>query len=64
MTPTTKDHLRPFLSEQFLVVLAAAARLYTETEPDTGLSLPADLEHFVWWCQALAGREEQSGPPA
>jgi hypothetical protein len=53
----TKDQLRPFMGEQFLVVLAEAARLYTETEPDTGLSLPADLEHFVWWCQALGRRD-------
>jgi hypothetical protein len=53
--PYTIDQLRVFMSPQFLAVLAEAARLYTATEDDTGLSLPADLWHFVAWCQALVG---------
>jgi hypothetical protein len=55
----TPDHLRVFMGDTFLAVLAQAARLYTETEVETGLSLRVDLSHFVDWCKAL--REQ---PPA
>jgi hypothetical protein len=53
--PYTREQLSPFMSEPFLVVLTEAARLYAASEPDTGLSLPDDLWHFVEWCKALGG---------
>jgi hypothetical protein len=48
------DRLRVVMREPFLAVLAEAARLYMQTEADVGYSLPADLWHFVEWCQDLA----------
>jgi hypothetical protein len=55
----TRDQLQGWMTPYFLTILAGAARLYAATEDDTGLSLPADLWHFVAWCQTVGGESPE-----